>query len=230
MNSKDIEQDISHNQELIQLHTKSLHILELKIAQFGMHSPPYMEIEADMIRQRISICKANIEELKSLLTPQNHNHAMVDYSDISKQRVLMLITEFVINLYRKIGIEKFSSESISRLFLSKSEKMCIKIFYYDALGYINILIGIGVDWQYRSEIYEESINSVSEIYEIIGDYIKNTKDVLNAENMKIVYEEFDIYTAINSIETGFTPKNATEINFAAAKLKELTLIVRHRRS
>src|SRR3954471_14380359 len=48
-----LKEDIDHKFQLLDTHTKHLRVLETQAAKFGLHLPPYIQIELDDIRATI---------------------------------------------------------------------------------------------------------------------------------------------------------------------------------
>lgn len=67
MSINELQEDIDHNKELISSYKKSLRILELKAAKFGLHIPLYVQIEIDSTNERISASEEKIKQLEQKL-------------------------------------------------------------------------------------------------------------------------------------------------------------------
>jgi hypothetical protein len=63
MKKHEEEDDLNHNLELIAIHKRSLRVLELQAAKFGIHIPPYIQIEIEEIRATISSLENKVNEL-----------------------------------------------------------------------------------------------------------------------------------------------------------------------
>ncbi len=62
--NSDLEEDIAHNWQLIREHKRVLRVLELRAAKFGLHVPPYVQIEIDEIKNTINSLVSYINELE----------------------------------------------------------------------------------------------------------------------------------------------------------------------
>lgn len=60
-------EEIRHNQVVIKTYKKRLRVLEVQIAQFGMHTPPHLQVEIDDIQDKIQERSQSIEKLNRKL-------------------------------------------------------------------------------------------------------------------------------------------------------------------
>ncbi len=68
MSEQATDAEIAHNRTLIEAYTKSLRVLEVQAAKFGMFVPPYMQIEIDTVKADRQRCIDTIARLQGTFT------------------------------------------------------------------------------------------------------------------------------------------------------------------
>jgi hypothetical protein len=61
MDYEAVKEEIERTQVLLREHRKYFSKLELKAAKFGMHLPPYLEIETDTTKEKIDLCVKRLD-------------------------------------------------------------------------------------------------------------------------------------------------------------------------
>lgn len=75
MNHEEITQEIERTKLMLAEHRKYLKKLEVKVAKFGLHTPPYLEVDIDTTKEKIELCVRRLDLMVE------GNNALVDLDD-----------------------------------------------------------------------------------------------------------------------------------------------------
>jgi DNA-binding NarL/FixJ family response regulator len=109
MNHDLTDEELAHYQALIIEHTKRLRVLEIQAAQFGLHTPPYIHIELEAVREQIQLLQQAFERAQA----QKQQAKLLDDKSNAPIRVLIADDQrlFALGIAALLTAAKFTEVS-----------------------------------------------------------------------------------------------------------------------
>ncbi len=210
MDADEIREEIAHNKALIKEYKKSLRVLELQAAKFGLHVPPYIQIEIDEIRERVQSFEQSVLKYDTSQSVQNDiEDQVIDVRDRIDSLRQEIEIEFIRNIIKQKTYElneykermnvlqksiddpselnryiKQKFEGQGPLGFSVPDRIMSIAAMAPALLLSLGIIGVGVKWfrtkGYRSE-YQKEIEKAIIATKTLIDYTEKEIEKLNSQ-------------------------------------------------
>jgi hypothetical protein len=192
MDADEIKEEIAHQRALREEHRKLLRVLERQAAKFGIHVPPYIQIEIDALIEQIQHCEQKIENLGGISYKGNLTKKQYDISSELGMNYTLPISEQLqfnahespASIYSSI-LSDFHTKLMTALVNHPNRNKVVLTI--DLWGIFTSIVDTPQDW---NEIVIRAVN----IKEML-DFGASPKDLYKiADDLQEITRKIDRYT------------------------------------